>query len=174
MFEIIFYPHICVCTYTCIYRESVNLWHDTFNQMYFRDAYTHLYDTGSCKYSFLWHDAAYTTCCDIFERSFKPLTSLFTETWQRDVRALSFETSFENISAGGIGCTFITISFMCVTGLFYICEIESFPCVRWPRYAYRVLQCYVVLMAMHLSFFIVLNPYPCMNMHYISPIHMHV
>ena len=40
--------------------------------------------------------------------------------------------------------TFI-ISCMCVTGLLHTCDNESCTCVRWPRYAHRVLQRYIFI-----------------------------
>jgi len=82
---------MCMYIHMYIYREGVNLWHDTFNQMYFRDAYTHLYDTGSCKYSFLWYDAAYTT-------------------WRNTFMVPNF-----------LGCDASVSSFWCAIGLYYVC-----------------------------------------------------
>ena len=106
MFEIIFYPHKCVCAYTFISKESVNLWHDTFNHMYFRDACTHLCDTMVRVCIHFYGMMPPIPPAATFSNALtKPLTSLFTETWSRDVRALNFETAFENVSAGGIGCT---------------------------------------------------------------------
>jgi len=59
------------------------------------------------------------------------------------------------------------ISCMCVTGLLHTCDHESCTCVRWPRYAHRVLQCDIF--NIFISVFL-LNQHPLMNVYYIFPI----
>ena len=59
---------------------------------------------------------------------------------------------------------------MCVAGLFLPCDNESCTCVRWLRYAGKVLQGYVFLDNYSFLFLYFVEPIPTlMNMYYISP-----